>query len=336
MENLVFYPYRFRSILKEKLWGGRGLDTILNKGLPPNKMFGESWEISDRENDMSLVENGPHAGVTLRMLLAADRRGIMGPVVARTFPERFPLLIKYIDAHEILSLQVHPGDDYAMEHENGEWGKTEAWYIIHAEPHSFIFRGVKPGTDRKRFDHLLERKRVRDCLNRLPVQAGDVVFIPPGCVHAAGRGILFCEVQQNSDLTYRVYDWDRVDVKGDARDLHPEKSFDVIDWDLLEREEKGATMTVTGNGLGLECPKFAIERVSLRAGQVSAAGVTQRFHIICVIDGHGHIATPMAGAPPMRITKGETYLIPSAVESYQITTEEQCAALRFYVPLPGD
>ena len=336
MDSLLFYPYRFRSILKEKLWGGRDLELVLNKPLPPHKMIGEAWELSDREADMSMVDNGAHEGVALRTLLDADRRAILGPLIARIFPERFPLLVKYIDAHETLSLQVHPDDTYAMENENGEWGKMEAWYIIHAEPGAFIFRGVVPGTTRESFIDLLYRKMIRKCLQRLPVAAGDVVFIPPGCVHATGRGILFCEVQQNSDLTYRVYDWDRVDFRGVGRGLHLDRALDVIDWSLLEREEKGLLPTVSGDGLLLECPKFGIEHVSLKAGKVSTAQVTQRFHIVCVIGGHGKIIHPHTASPVTTIRKGETYLIPSALESYEITTEETCSALRFFVPLPGD
>ena len=159
MSDLKLYPYRFESIFKEKVWGGRDLETHLGKTLPPNMRIGESWEVCDRDNDMSIVASGPQKGKSLRALLEADRCGMLGPQIARAFPDRFPLLVKYIDAHDILSLQVHPGDDYAMEHENGQWGKMEAWYIVGAQPGSFIYRGVKPGTDRDTFLRLLE-----DCL----------------------------------------------------------------------------------------------------------------------------------------------------------------------------
>ena len=233
-----------------------------------------------------------------------------------------------------------PGDDYVMEPENGQWGKTEAWYIIRAEPGAFIYRGTKPGTDRETFLKLLEEKRLPECLNKLHVAAGDVIFIPAGCLHATGAGILFCEIQQNCDLTYRVYDWGRVGFDGNPRELHLEKALDVIDWDLLLREELGGTVGMPAQGASarmlLECPKFAIERVILKVGEVDAADVAQRFHIVCAIDGRGKIICPQEDVPPTTIRKGESYLIPSALESYEIITEEKITALRAYLPLPGD
>ena len=194
VDKFVFYPYKFGSIFKEKVWGGRGLNLFLHKDLPPHAMVGESWELSDRDADMSIVENGPHRGVSLRSLMTANPASLLGEDVARAFPHRFPLLVKYIDAHETLSLQVHPDDAHAMRNENGQWGKMEAWYIIHAAPGAFIYRGVVPGTDRRRFEDMLLRRTVRDCLVKLPVNTGDLVFVPPGCLHATGRGVLFYQL----------------------------------------------------------------------------------------------------------------------------------------------
>jgi len=355
LNGLAFYPYRFASIFKEKVWGGRALANCLGKQLPPNVPVGESWEISDREGDVSIVANGPHAQMSLRALIEADRAGVLGPQVARAFPEQFPLLVKYIDAEDILSLQVHPDDNYAMDHENGSWGKMEAWYIIHADPGAFIYRGTKPGTDRDTFLRLLKEERLQDCINKVHVSKGDVIFIPAGCLHAAGAGILFCEIQQNSDLTYRVYDWGRVGLHNKPRELHVDKALDVIDWELLESEEHGAAgfplnggrpagtrierrapVMEAASGLLLECPKFAIERVMLEAGGEDTGRVADRFHIINIIDGNGTIICPEADVPPTRVHKGDTYLIPGALQSYQITTDGTLTALRSYVPLPGD
>ncbi|NQT19087.1 MAG: class I mannose-6-phosphate isomerase [Planctomycetes bacterium] len=340
MSDLKFHPFRFESIFKEKVWGGRDLETHLGKILPPNTPVGESWDVCDRDDEMSIVAWGPHKGESLRALLAADRRGMLGPQIARLFPDRFPLLVKYIDAHDILSLQVHPGDDYAMEHENGQWGKMEAWYIVGAQPGSFIYRGLKPGTDRNSFRRLLGKDRLHECLNKIHVSAGDVIFIPPGCLHATGAGILSCEIQQNSDLTYRVYDWGRMGLDGTPRELHLEKALEVIDWDLLEREELGKTVGMPTEGastrLLLECPKFAIERVMLKPGDANAVDVSQRFHVVCVIEGHGTVRCPQEDLPPTAIRKGETYLIPSALTSYEILADDRITALRCYLPLPGD
>ena len=338
MDNLVFYPYRFGSIFKEKVWGGRGLALFLHKDLPPHKMVGESWELSDRDADMSILENGPRQGSSLRSILRADPAGVLGAEVAQTYPARFPLLIKYIDAHETLSLQVHPDDAYAIQFEHGQWGKMEAWYIIHAAPGAFIYRGVVPGTDRRAFENLLLHKTVRDCLVKLPVESGDLVFIPPGCLHATGRGVLLCEVQQNSDLTYRVYDWDRVDTTGNGRQLHIEKALGVVDWDLVNREKLApACAPPAANGSTqrlLHCPKFEIEKITLQPGQKAAASVSRRFHVLCIISGHARINCPALDAPPVQAGIGETYLIPSALGSYELLADDACAALRAFVPLP--
>jgi len=340
VETLSFYPYRFKSILKEKIWGGRDLETFLGKTLPPNKLIGESWELSDRDNDMSVVDNGTHAGITFRSLLRADRPGIMGPLFARLFPDHFPLLVKYIDAHDIISLQVHPNDTYAMEHENGQWGKMEAWYIIHAAPHAYIIRGIMPGRGRDELLRMLEGSTSDGVLNRIPVAAEDVVFIPPGCLHATGPGVLLCEIQQNSDLTYRVTDWGRIEPTGEARELHLDKALDVIDFDLLAREETGIGAGVPAAGAStkplIQCPKFEVDRVRLGAGEISPADVTERFNIVCVVDGSGFIVSPRAGTGPVPVTKGETWLIPSALRSYELTTQSRCTALRAFPPLPGE
>jgi len=340
VDKFVFYPYKFGSIFKEKVWGGRGLNLFLHKDLPPHAMVGESWELSDRDADMSIVENGPHRGVSLRSLMTANPASLLGEDVARAFPHRFPLLVKYIDAHETLSLQVHPDDAHAMRNENGQWGKMEAWYIIHAAPGAFIYRGVVPGTDRRRFEDMLLRRTVRDCLVKLPVNTGDLVFVPPGCLHATGRGVLFCEVQQNSDLTYRVYDWDRVDTSGNGRELHVEKALDVVDWDLTSREElTPPPIPHTNNGsvqVMLRCPKFEIDKVTLKAGEKLAGSVERRFHVLCIVDGHARITCPAADATPAHASTGETYLIPSAAGSYELASDDACTALRAFVPLKED
>jgi len=333
---LKYYPYRFRDIFIEKPWGGMGLATRLGKQLPSGEPIGESWEISDRDAHMSVVASGPEEGRTIRELLQADREGMLGPQVARLFPDRFPLLVKYIDARKILSLQVHPDDTYAMENENGEWGKMEAWYIIDAEPGAFVYRGTKPGTERKTFLRLLEEQRLEECLSKVKVAAGDVVFIPPGCLHATGAGILFCEIQQNSDLTYRVYDWGRMGLDGRPRELHIEKALDVIDWDLqpgyVQARAGGAPGDERRVELLLECPKFIMDRLKLPAGETNSADMTGRFHIICVIGGEGRIVCPLGNAPPVTITKGQTYLIPSALESYEIIAEDALVAVRAQLP----
>jgi len=338
-ELVTYYPFRFQSIVKEKPWGGRALETVLGKKLPPNTRVGESWEVSVRGEDASIISGGRHSGTSLRQLLELDRAAILGAEIAQQYPNRFPLLVKYIDAEDILSLQVHPDDEYAAAYENGEWGKTEAWYIIHAEDGASVVRGTVPGIDRETFLKKLEDGTVNEILNHITVRPGDVIYMPAGCLHATGAGILLAEIQQNSDLTYRVYDWGRAGLDGKPRELHLEKALDVIDWGLVEREGHGEHHVIPGKpGPAqplLKCPKFEIERCTLRIGETSESNVSRRFHILCIIEGSGKIICPQETLGPVSFRKGDTFLIPAALGSYELAADEHCTALRAYLPVSG-
>ena len=202
------YPLLFEPILKEKIWGG---DTLYKKyGMDlPSPNIGESWNIACHENGMSVVANGSLKGKTLEEVIHLRGRALLGTSLGDEHIEKFPLLIKILDATDILSVQVHPDDTYAKIHENGELGKTEMWYVIDAKPDASLVYGVKEGTTREEFKAAIEGGYLEKYLKRLEVESGDVVFMPAGMVHAIGAGILICEIQQNSDTTYRVYDWNR-------------------------------------------------------------------------------------------------------------------------------
>jgi mannose-6-phosphate isomerase len=215
----------FRPLFMERVWGGRRLAERLGKPLPPDVPIGESWELVDREDVQSVVDTGEHAGMTLHELWTEHREAVFGEV--RDSP-RFPLLAKILDARETLSVQVHP--PAAVAPELGGEPKTEMWYLLEAEEGAELFAGFRPGVDRRQFEAALGSGDVANLLHRVPVRAGDALFIPSGRCHAIGAGCLIVEIQQNSDTTYRVFDWNRVGLDGKPRALHIAESMRSIDF----------------------------------------------------------------------------------------------------------
>lgn len=226
----TLYPFTFVPILKDRVWGGRKLETLYQKALPADQPIGESWEISDRPGDASVIANGPLAGKDLRWLMEHHERELLGK--GNALNGRFPLLVKILDAQQDLSLQVHPPAQKAAE--LGGEPKTEMWYFTDCTPEAVIFAGLKNGVTRAEFEQKTRQGGVAECFHRLPVKAGDSMFLPSGRVHALGAGSVMFEIQQNSDTTYRVYDWDRVGLDGKPRDLHIEQSLASIDFTDFE------------------------------------------------------------------------------------------------------
>lgn len=226
----MLYPLTFRPIFKERVWGGRNLERLYGKSLPPNIPIGESWEISDRPGDISVITNGPLAGKDLHWLMERHPKELLGD--AKVTSDRFPLLIKILDAEEKLSLQVHPPAHKAAE--LGGEPKTEMWYIVDAKPGAELYVGLKRGVSRQDFERKIKTAEVADCFHRVSVKAGDVMFLPSGRVHAIGAGLVIFEIQQNSDTTYRVFDWNRLGLDGKPRDLHIRESLASIDFEDFE------------------------------------------------------------------------------------------------------
>jgi mannose-6-phosphate isomerase len=227
---VTLYPLTFQPIFKERLWGGRNLASLYGKRLPPGLAVGESWEISDRPGDESVITNGPLQGKTLRWLMEQCPSELLGPRFPR--PARFPLLIKIIDAQATLSLQVHP--PAAVAAKLGGEPKTEMWYVAHTGPAAELFVGLKKGVTRAEFERKLAGQTVAECFHRIAVRPGDAMFLPSGRVHALGAETVIFEVQQNSDTTYRVFDWNRLDRGGQRRELHVPQSLASIDFSDFE------------------------------------------------------------------------------------------------------
>jgi mannose-6-phosphate isomerase len=226
----MLYPLTFHPIFKERVWGGRNLERLYRKGLPPTVPIGESWEITDRPEGISVIANGPLAGTTLRELMLKRRQEVLGSSAAESGP--FPLLIKILDATDTLSVQVHPPASVAGQLK-GE-PKTELWYIADATAQAALYVGLKRGVSREEFERRIKDGTVAECLQRIPVHAGDALFLPSGRLHAIGAGNVIFEIQQNSDTTYRVFDWNRTGLDGKPRELHIEQSLLSIDFQDFE------------------------------------------------------------------------------------------------------
>lgn len=228
MKKSDLYPLKFEPILKEKIWGGNKLKTLLGKEKSGGNT-GESWEISDVEGDTSVVVNGAHQGTSLRKLIEIYHEKLVGEKVFQTFGNRFPLLIKFIDANKNLSVQLHP-DDFLAKQRHDSFGKTEMWYVMQADKDAGIILDFKQKITHRIYADHLKNKTLPEILNFEKVKTGDVFFIEPGLIHAIGGGVLLAEIQQTSDITYRVYDWDRKDANGNSRELHTELAEDAIDF----------------------------------------------------------------------------------------------------------
>src|SRR5947209_335681 len=221
-------PLRFIPFLRPMVWGGRRLHDALRKEQPSAEPYGESWEVSDHSLHRSVVAGGPARGRSLRELMEHEREGLLGPAAGRY--ETFPWLVKFLDACDWLSVQVHPDDVRVRRLWPGEGGKTEAWFVLDVAPGGRIYAGLLPGVDERRLREALAAGAVADCLHAFEPRPGDCVFLPAGTVHAVGGGVLMAEVQQTSDATFRLFDWDRCDSQGKRRTLHVKEALACIDW----------------------------------------------------------------------------------------------------------
>jgi mannose-6-phosphate isomerase len=329
------YPLTFEPVFRNYLWGGRNLETMLGRSLPPGKIA-ESWEISGHPSSPTPVSNGPLAGQTLPEVLNRLGTELVGKrsqaMLARG---KFPLLVKLLDANEPLSVQVHPNDEYAQTHEDGELGKTEMWYVLHAAEGAHLIYGLQAGVTRESFRQALEAGRLEECLHYLPVQAGDAIFIPSGSVHAILEGIVVTEIQQNSDTTYRVYDWNRVDADGKPRSLHIDKALDVINFAQVEPGPYQPHLLAEDDTLRHEIitasAYFVVERLTFkRAGSVFE-GKNDGSTLEIWGSMSGQIRITWTGEP-LNLTAVRYVLLPAALGEFQIEAVAPSVCLRVYVP----
>ena len=308
MSPISLYPLRFEPIYQYRLWGGRRLSGLLTAPLPGDGPIGEAWVLSDRDDHQSQVANGPLKGLTIGQLMEQHRAQLMGKLAPRF--RRFPLLLKFLDAREMLSVQVHPSDAYPDLIPAGETGKTEAWVVIEAEKESHIYAGLKPDTTADSLRSSLDNGTIADHLVGIAPKAGDAVFIPAGTVHTLGGGVVVFEVQQNSDVTFRLYDWGHIDAKtGKPRPLQVDQAFACIDFEGsafgLVAPSVETTMPVERERL-FDCEPFRLWRL---LGQAPfAIGAMAEPRVLVCIGGAGQIVHE---GTPYAVGKGDVWLLPA-------------------------
>jgi mannose-6-phosphate isomerase len=318
------YPLRLKAVHKEKLWGGRNLERLLGKSLSSNVLIGETWEAWEG----CVVENGARAGQTLQHLIDQDADAILGSASQQ---KRFPLLFKFIDARDDLSVQVHPNDEQARAMEGQPFGKTEAWYILDAEPGARLVFGFKRDVQPADVVAAIQDQNLVDLLAFVPVQRGDVVFVPAGTVHAIGKGIVLAEIQENSDTTYRFYDWDR-NEKGRA--LHIDQSLRVFSGRRIE-QPKVPSLALRHEQFDerflVACRYFVLtlSEFDQRADEFST---DDKFQILSIIDGSADILFGPGFASRVAAGQGQTVVLPARLGAYAIAPPKSCKMLRACVP----
>lgn len=312
---LSLYPFKFQPILKERLWGGTKLETVLRKSLDSD-IIGESWELSGVSGDVSVVANGNLAGKSLQEIIESYKEDLLGKAVYERFGNDFPILIKFIDAKQDLSIQVHPNDELAKARHNS-FGKTEMWYVMDADPDAKLIVGFNKSVNKEEYQKHLNNKTLTEILNYEPVKEGSTFFINTGKVHAIGAGTLLAEIQQTSDITYRVYDFDRKDKNGNLRELHTELALDAIDYEKKDDFKVSYSKNENQINKMVSCPYFITNYIKLTEN-FTIAHTQDSFYIYMCVKGEGQIFSKDS---ILDIRKGETVLVPACCKNIELKTK---------------
>ena len=319
-------PLRFLPVFRSYIWGGTRLAAALGKHVPTDGIWAESWEIVDHGADQSVVADGDWSEWTLRQLVESFPDEILGSKASEM--GSFPLLLKYLDCQRVLSVQVHPEDNYGKKMTPPDLGKTEAWYVVDAAPDAKIYAGLKAGVDREQLAEAIAEGKTEECLHVIQPSAGDCVFIPAGTVHALGDGLLIAEIQQASDTTFRLFDWNRVDADGKPRPLHIQQALDVIDYKTgpVQKSQPRATKTA-GLSTLVECDKFHLQK--LESTQPYAVPNDNRFRIVTFPKGSGQVRTADGS---ITLGLGESILLPAERLETSIQLDPDSASLIMFLP----
>jgi len=321
------YPLKFKTIFKDKIWGGQKIKTYLHKDFGSLPNCGETWEISGVKSDVSVVANGELAGESLADLLEKYKGELVGKKVYDHFGNIFPLLIKFIDANEDLSIQVHPDDELGKKRHNS-FGKTEMWYVIEADPGSTLIAGFNKELTEQEYLDKFNSGHLTDILNKEDVKAGDVFFLPAGRVHTIGKGLLIAEIQQTSDITYRIYDFDRVDDKGNKRELHTEEALAAIDYKHYP-EYKTSYQPETNETVELvTCRYFTTNLMDFtESTEKDYSGLDSFVVYVCL---EGDFVVKHNGSD-YAVTMGDCILLPNTIDKVQLETSTSFKVLESYI-----
>ncbi len=313
---MLNYPLKFTPILKNKIWGGDKLKDLLHKDTDDINV-GESWEICTVDRDISLVANGDQKGRSLKELIEIYKGDLLGNSVFQNFGDQFPLLIKFIDAKEALSIQLHPNDQLAGERHQS-FGKTEMWYVMQADDQANLIVGFKKEVSKEEYINHVQNKSLTEILNIDQVKKGDVYFIPTGRVHAIGAGVLLAEIQQTSDITYRIYDWDRQDDQGNYRELHTEDALDALDFSVSETYHSSYAKKLNKSINIVDCEYFTTNIISVE-GEIGLDNSNKdSFVIYMCVEGEAIFKT--AEDTSEKLKMGETILIPALLKKVIISS----------------
>lgn len=315
------YPLRFAPVLKQTIWGGRKLGLQLGKTIGSESDYAESWEVVDHGQDQSVVTDGHLAGQSLGQLVSENREWLLGNTGSET-ANQFPLLLKYLDCNRVLSVQVHPSDAYGATMSVPDRGKTEAWYVVQAEPDSLIYAGLKAGVDREALAAAVKSGQTETVLHSFHPEPGDVVFIPSGTVHALGAGLLIAEIQQSSNTTFRLFDWNRMGADGKPRDLHIQQSLEVTDYKAGPVAARSSDKEASGLQELVRCDKFVLQALENGTAQI---GGDNRFHILTVPTGSARAGDLSLGA-------GDSVLVPAALGAIEVSVDKGGTLLEMHLP----
>ncbi len=325
MENL--YPLKFDPILKDKIWGGTRLRDKLNKSSASDKC-GESWEISAIQGNISVVSNGFLAGNNLQELIEVYMGDLVGDKVFEKYGVEFPLLIKFIDANDKLSIQVHPDDELAMARHNA-YGKTEMWYIVEAEKDARLISGFNRFLNKQSYLDFFNQKNLVEIMNFEQAGSGDVFFTPAGRVHAILSGILLAEIQQTSDITYRIYDWDRTDAGGNSRELHTDLALDALDFKQYDKYRTDYESVLNLTAVIADCPYFTTGLIHFDQPVEKDFNLIDSFVIYMCVEGGMEIIYDENKME--RIKAGETVLVPASLKTLQLRPAGESKVLEIYI-----
>ena len=322
------YPLKFKTIFKDKIWGGEKIKTVLGKDFSPLPNCGETWEVSGVKGDISVVAEGELAGKALTDLLQEYKGELAGNKVFEKFGTEFPLLIKFIDANEDLSIQVHPNDELAKKRHNS-FGKTEMWYVLQADPGSTLISGFNQQVDERLYLEKLNSGQLSDILNKEEVQKGDIFFLPAGRVHTIGKGLLIAEIQQTSDITYRIYDFNRVDDKGQKRELHTEEALAAIDYKVYPEYRSVYPHKTNEVVEAVTSPYFKTSVLDFTENTTRDYTNLDSFVIHVCVDGAYDL---IYNNQKVRVKKGDCVLVPNAIKNIQLETTTGFKVLETFVP----